>query len=391
MKQILLLHTGGTIGTQAGDETRQLSAETANAAGAYLVEQFAKSSSACRADCHFVPAAFDAARTTLSESMTLTKLSEIVTFLRAQELSRYDGIIVLHGTDTLAYTAALFAFLFADLAIPMVLVSGNRPPKDPQSNAVANFTAAAELIGAGLAPNVYVTYRNVAGDGHTRLYLGSNLLQSVNFSEEFASADSKKVFDLNTTDQKAVLDACRGYAARRVRFPEVAKVRELSARALLVRPYTGLNYDVYAHAVTSYAGVVHGSYHSGTVSYPGLVVAQQALACRKNGDIAQAQQLEAEARREAASPYSIAYLASACDKAEIPLFVAPSFLGKEQYETMHAVDANTVAHLLHMSTESAYAKLIVALSCQMDTEALLAYMNTEIAAEFIETEKAVMP
>ncbi len=380
MKQILLLHTGGTIGTQAGNENRQLSAQTAKAAGAYLREQFAKRDSA--AQCNIVPADFDATRTTLSESMTLAKLSEIVTFLRAQELQQYDGIIVLHGTDTLAYTATLFAFLFADLAIPMVLVSGNRPPKDPQSNAVANFTAAAELICAGLAPNVYATYRNVA-DGHMRLYLGSNLMQSTNFSEDFASADGKKVFDLDTVDRRSVLDACRAYSARRVPLPNAQEVKDLCARVLLIRPYTGLDYDVYAQNVSSYAGVVHGTYHSGTVSYPGLVLAQQAEFCRKNGNSAEADRLADEAKDEAESPDSVAYLAKACDSANIPLFIAPSFLGKDQYETMNAVKANTHAHLLHMSTEAAYAKLTVALSCHLKGEALLAYMNADVAAEFI--------
>ena len=85
---------------------------------------------------------------------------ELIKYINNLELSNYDGIIVLHGTDTLAYTAALLSFAFAKIPVPIFIVSGNRPPHDKLSNANANFTTAVELIWSGIAPNVYVTYRN---------------------------------------------------------------------------------------------------------------------------------------------------------------------------------------------------------------------------------------
>ncbi|HIB68750.1 MAG TPA: hypothetical protein EYO33_27575, partial [Phycisphaerales bacterium] len=41
--------------------------------------------------------------------------------------SQYDGFVVLHGTDTLAYTASALSFLLVTLAQPVVVPGSPRP------------------------------------------------------------------------------------------------------------------------------------------------------------------------------------------------------------------------------------------------------------------------
>jgi aspartyl-tRNA(Asn)/glutamyl-tRNA(Gln) amidotransferase subunit B len=65
-----------------------------------------------------------------------------------------NGIVVTHGTDTLAYTAPLVHWLFADAGVPIVLTASNAPPSpragddrkaDDADEARANFAKALHL------------------------------------------------------------------------------------------------------------------------------------------------------------------------------------------------------------------------------------------------------
>lgn len=182
MKKILTVYTGGTICSSPEDGQRKLNSTIAKRA---LICNYAASDSeyAPLTESLFADSGFDTEHQTLSENMTPARLSCILNHISGFSQKDYSGIIVMHGTDTLAYTAALFAFAFSNTGIPVMLVSGNRPPMDEKSNANANFRTAVELIMKNIAPNVYVPYRN--SDGNTYLHLASTLMSCNNFSEDF--------------------------------------------------------------------------------------------------------------------------------------------------------------------------------------------------------------
>ncbi len=401
MKKIWIISTGGTIGSAPREDARALYRESSESARQFLLTQFAQSKSAYARYADLLQnARFPWEDTTLSESMTLSHWEKIVAFLANLELQDCAGVILLHGTDTLAYTSALLSLLLCDWQVPLFLVSGNRPPMDPLTNANANFEAAVEWIWQGIAPNVYVTYQNA--DGKTRLYLGSQLLQSENFSEDFRGADPSLVFDLSAEPKEVILEKCQQISQKRTPYPGVGvqTFGKASRRALLVRPYTALDYSVYDGVLFKegkIGGVVHGSYHSGTVSFPGLVLTKEskeyrkkALALQEAGQgeaaeemVQRAEELEARGLAQSTSSQSVWYLAKLCQKGEIPLFIAPSALGKDQYETMHVVCGQTDAILLNMTTEAAYAKLQIALSCGLPKGEILHYMQHSGNGEFI--------
>ncbi len=56
------------------------------------------------------------------------------------------GIIITHGTDTLAYTAAALSFMLQDLPIPLILVGSQRSVDRPSSDAATNLICAAQFI-----------------------------------------------------------------------------------------------------------------------------------------------------------------------------------------------------------------------------------------------------
>jgi L-asparaginase len=60
----------------------------------------------------------------------------------AKAYDRYDGFVVLHGTDTMAYTASALSFALGDLGKPVVLTGAQVPPDLLGSDAVSNIVHA---------------------------------------------------------------------------------------------------------------------------------------------------------------------------------------------------------------------------------------------------------
>jgi len=62
-----------------------------------------------------------------------------------------DGVVLVHGTDTMAYTASVLGFLLADLGKPVVLTGSQRPLAYVRSDARGNLVDAVTLATRGVA------------------------------------------------------------------------------------------------------------------------------------------------------------------------------------------------------------------------------------------------
>ena len=345
MKRILITATGGTIGSSFIDGCRRLDVGVAKST---LLKSFAESGSqyAALGNVFFEDSGLELK--TLSENMTLDKLFSIVKHIKEHEREGLSGIIVLHGTDTLAFSAAMLSLLCCDLDIPLVLVSGNCPPDDARSNAGANFQAAVELICSGLAPNVYAVYRNM--DGSTYLHMGSTLLQCADLSEDFRNGARDKTFLLDRCNELSIDDKtkCIELSERR-RVDLAVDVQELSARVLLLKPYVGMDYSRIG--LDGIGGIVHGAYHSGTVCVDG-------------------------------ERFSATALGKRCREKGIPVYIAPCKLDETQYESAYEAENGGLIPL-NMTTELAYCKLVIALSAGLSGDSLDSFMRTEINSEFL--------
>jgi L-asparaginases, type I len=61
---------------------------------------------------------------------------------------KYDGFVVLHGTDTMAYTASVMSFLMENLAKPVVLTGSQLPIGAPRTDGKENLISAVEIASA---------------------------------------------------------------------------------------------------------------------------------------------------------------------------------------------------------------------------------------------------
>jgi len=59
-----------------------------------------------------------------------------------------DGFVILHGTDTMAYTASALSFMLEGLAKPVVLTGAQLPISEPRSDARENLITALEIASA---------------------------------------------------------------------------------------------------------------------------------------------------------------------------------------------------------------------------------------------------
>ena len=73
----------------------------------------------------------------LSENMTKELWQRLINCLDSIDFSEYKGVIILHGSDTLAYTSSIITNAFFDKNI--VLVAADKPIEDIKSNGAVFF------------------------------------------------------------------------------------------------------------------------------------------------------------------------------------------------------------------------------------------------------------
>lgn len=349
---ILLILTGGTICSFA-DERGERGADTGRAKS-LIVENFEKSDSPCVG-----AVTFDAVSplNILSENMTVAHWNTLIGALKTYDCSAYDGVIILHGTDTLAYTASLLSLLLAGIKIPVFMVSSQLPIYMEEANGNANFRCAVELILGGITPNVYAVYRNiekVGGEVCHKMYLhyGAHLLQCPNHSDNFYSMDMTEINEHTPVFEGK--DCC-------AEEMPLYTCGELSPCVLRITPYVGINYDRYA--LDGVKAVLHGVYHSCTVSVNPY----------------------GEENEHKATSDSVLSLKRRCDACipPVPLFIEPCNKDAYAYETTGIVLRSGARSIWGMTSEMAYVKLLLGCALGFEGDELQDYLHTEVNGEMI--------
>jgi glutamyl-tRNA(Gln) amidotransferase subunit D len=101
------------------------------------------------------------------------KLSETVVLKTRQE--NPDGIVIMLGTDTLAYVAAALSFSLIDLGIPLVCVGAQRSPDRPSSDATVNVLAATRFAAESRCKGVFVAMHRTESDESVAIHLGTRV------------------------------------------------------------------------------------------------------------------------------------------------------------------------------------------------------------------------
>lgn len=76
----------------------------------------------------------------------------------AARYDAYDGFVVIHGTDTMAYTASALSFALAGLRKPVIVTGAQIPLALPRSDAPGNLASALRIAGGQRLPEVGLVF-----------------------------------------------------------------------------------------------------------------------------------------------------------------------------------------------------------------------------------------
>ena len=143
MPRVLMLYTGGTIGMQPSPQGYIPCAGLAERLAAHLA----------LSDPYRLPA-FD-----VIEMQPLIDSAELMPeawnrLVAALEThwKAYDAFVVLHGTDTMAYSAAALSFMLGALNKPVIFTGSQIPLGEPRSDALNNVVSALQLAAHPATP-----------------------------------------------------------------------------------------------------------------------------------------------------------------------------------------------------------------------------------------------
>jgi L-asparaginase/Glu-tRNA(Gln) amidotransferase subunit D len=356
MKNILVVFTGGTIGSTAFEGT----IETSSAAPFKLLQQFQQ---------HYInhqQIHFSTIQPLqiLSENLAPCVWQTLIAAIEAQQPEQYDGIIITHGTDTLAYTAAALSFYFNELKIPMLLVASDYPLDDTRANGLENFICAVEFILQNIQVGVFVPYRNQ--QQITQVHRGARLACSLQLSGDFSSVQGKNFMQFENRQFSLLNPATISILGKNSPLPlgegwergitqtKMAHMKaNFSERILMIKPYPGLN---YAHFnLENVDAVLHDLYHSGT--------ACASIQWGKN--------------------YSLLEYIKCCGEQDIKVYLAPAIKSADAYQSTRALIEQGAEMIWNMSIEAAYVKLMLAYGNFSDEQQILAFIDRDIAGEHV--------
>lgn len=173
---ILLIYTGGTIGMVRDYRSGVLKAFDFEK----LLDQIPELQ---QLDCRIHSVSLE--KPIDSSNMDIPHWQEIAGLI-ASNYEAYDGFVVLHGSDTMSYTASALSFMLENLAKPVVLTGSQLPIGDLRTDAKENLITSVQM--AALRENGRPLIQEVCLYFEFKLYRG-NRTSKMN-TEHFEAFDS---------------------------------------------------------------------------------------------------------------------------------------------------------------------------------------------------------
>lgn len=238
MKKILLIATGGTIASGYTKEglAPQIPADHLLS----FVEGYEKF---CTVDV-IQPFGLDS---TDVYSVHWVKLTEVI----QDHYNAYDGFIICHGTDTMAYTAAALSYMIQNSRKPVVITGAQKPIDLPITDARTNLMDSLRFASDDRAYGVNIVFggKVIAGTRAKKERSKSyNAFSSINYPAIAVIVDGKIAFYI---DDKEKVQG------------EIAFYTEMNDRIFLLKLIPGMDATILNYVFEHYDGVIIESYGVG--------------------------------------------------------------------------------------------------------------------------------
>jgi len=110
-----------------------------------------------------------------SENITAKHWSEIAKSVGRHMEKGVDGVVVAHGTDTMAYTSAALSFALQDLPVPVIMVGSQRSADRPSSDAATNLIGAVSAAAYAPFAEVVVAMHETVSDKSVVFHRGTKV------------------------------------------------------------------------------------------------------------------------------------------------------------------------------------------------------------------------
>jgi L-asparaginase len=227
--RILLIYTGGTIGMMASPTTGELRPLDFE----YIHQQIPEID---RLDLEVIPISIT--NPIDSSHMKPSHWVELIELIEKNDQA-FDGFVLLHGTDTMAYTASALSFMIQGLTKPIVLTGSQLPVGILRSDGKENILAALEIAGKKRT------------DGNAELQEVAVFFQSKLFRGSRVSKISANQFDAFDSPNYPLL----GVAGVDIKIHSnqllkrnatgITYGKALDQRVGLVKLYPGINLEAY--------------------------------------------------------------------------------------------------------------------------------------------------
>ena len=279
-----------------------------------------------------------------SSDMTVRDWNEIASVIYSN-YADYDGFVVLHGTDTMAYTAAALSFILDGLNKPVVLTGSQIPLAELRSDGRDNL----------------VTSVLIAADGVVRevcLYFSGKLLRGNRATK--MSADQLVAFDSPNYPHLAEVGIDIRYNRAVIRKPDAAQLvyRPMSNVPIgVIKVFPGIQFGLFESIMTDkLSGVVLETFGAGNIPSGG-------------GELI-------PIIRRAFSAGSVVTVCSQCPSGTVSLGA---------YKTSSALKEAGAVSGRDMTTEAAVAKLYHLFSLGLSKSEIKRKMEENIVGELTES------
>ena len=247
--KILLIYTGGTIGMIKDLRTEELKSLDFN----YVFDHIPELE---RLHVELSSISFEKAID--SSDMTYAHWRQLVDII-SDNYETYDGFVVLHGSDTMAYTASALSFMLQGLAKPIILTGSQLPIGTIRTDGKENLITAVEIAAAKNTDGSAIV-QEIAIYFEYSLYRGNRCTKiSANQFEAFTSPNYPPLAVAGVTieyklDQESIK-----------KRPVLQVYKNLETRVGLLKIYPGIPFKNYEFLfnVNQFKGIVLETFGAG--------------------------------------------------------------------------------------------------------------------------------
>jgi glutamyl-tRNA(Gln) amidotransferase subunit D len=165
LPHVIIMSTGGTIASRVDYRTGAVRSAISASDLYGVVPELAE---VARVDTEIVFSLY-------SENVTQKHWTELAETVAKRIKQGADGIVIAHGTDTMAYTSAALSFALQNLPVPVILVGAQRSSDRPSSDAATNLIGAVKAGGEAPFAEVGLAMHETVSDTTIIVHRGTKV------------------------------------------------------------------------------------------------------------------------------------------------------------------------------------------------------------------------